>query len=147
MDLSRLSLGDKLAIVGGAVLLISILFLPWYSWSVGSVFGVAGGSVTATLWDASSGIGFLILAGVLVGVAAIILRMLDVFDISDQGVPEALVVLGAAGVAGVFTLLRVASIPGGAGIVGFGRSWGLWIGLVAAAVYVVGAFMKFQEER
>jgi hypothetical protein len=89
----------------------------------------------------------LILAGAVVGIAVILLRMFEVFDLSEQGVPEALVVLIAAGVSVVFTLFRVASIPGGAGIVGYGRSWGLWVGLIAAVIYIIGAFMKFQEER
>lgn len=148
MDLSRLSIGDKLAVVGGVILLVVLFFLPAYSWSIGNVLGVGvGGSATWTLWDAGGGVGFLIFAGILVGIAAILLRMFEVFDISDQGVPESLVVLIAAAVAGIFTLYRVAVIPGGAGIAGVGRSWGIWIGLVAAVLYVVGAFMKFQEER
>jgi hypothetical protein len=97
--------------------------------------------------DFSGGIAFLIIIASAAGIAAIVLRMMDVFDISEQGVPESLVVLIAAAVVGLFTLLRVASIPGGAGIVGYGRTWGLWVGLAAAILYVVGAFMKFQEER
>lgn len=145
MDLSKLSIGDKLAIVGGIIILVAG-FLPWYSWSSGNVFGVAGVNVSASLWDISGGIAFLILAGAIVGAAVILLRMFDVFDIADQGVPEAMVVLIAAAVSGVFTLFRVASIPGG-GIAGYGRSWGLWIGLVGAVLYVVGGFMKFQDER
>jgi len=146
MDLSKLSIGDKLAVVGAVIALIAG-FLPWYSFSSGSVFGVAGVNVSSSLWDASGGIAFLILAAAVVGAGVIILRMLEVFDLSDQGVPEALVVLIAAAIAAVFTLFRVASIPGGAGVVGFGRSWGLWIGLVGAVLYIIGAFMKFQEER
>ena len=146
MDLSKLSIGDKLAVVGAFVAVVAG-FLPWYKWSSGSVFGVAGVDVSASLWDASGGIAFLVLAGGVVGIAVIILRMLEVFDLSDQGVPESLVVLIAAGVVALFTLFRVASIPGGAGIAGYGRSWGLWVGLVGAVIYVLGAFMKFQEER
>jgi hypothetical protein len=146
MDLSKLSIGDKLAVVGAAIAIIAV-FLPWYSWSAGSVFGVAGVSTSASLMDFSGGIAFLIIIASAAGIAAIVLRMMDVFDISEQGVPESLVVLIAAAVVGLFTLLRVASIPGGAGIVGYGRTWGLWVGLAAAILYVVGAFMKFQEER
>lgn len=145
MDLSKLSLGDKLAAAGGIIVIIAG-FLPWYKWSLG-VLGVTAGNVSASLWDSSSGVAFLILAAAVVAIAVMVLRMLEVFDLSEQGVPEALVVLIAAGVAGVFTLYRVASIPGGAGAVGFGRTWGLWIGLIGAVLFVIGALMKFQEER
>ena len=92
MDLSKLSLGDKLAIVGGIVAIIAV-FLPWYGWSSGSVLGVAGYSVSSSLMDSSGGIAFLIIIMAIIGIAAIVLRMLDVFDIGDQGVPEGLVVL------------------------------------------------------
>ncbi len=144
MDLSRLSLGDKLAVVGALIGVIAT-FMPWYSWSL-SGFGVAS-SVSASLWDASGGIAFLILAAGVVAIAVIALRMFEVFDLSEQGVPEALVILIAAAVAALFTLFRLASIPGGAGAFGFGRSWGLWIGLVGAALFVVGGLIKFQEDR
>ena len=148
MDLSKFSLGDKLAVVGGVILLVALFFLPAYNWSAGTVFGVQTGvSASWTIWDAGGGIGFLILLGVVVGLAAILLRAFEVFDISEQGVAEGLVVLVAAGVAGIFTLYRVAVIPGGAGIIGASRSWGIYVALIAAIVYVVGGFMKFQEDR
>ena len=146
MDLSRLSIGDKLSIIG-AIAVVIAGFFPWYSWSSGDVLGIVGTKVSVSLWDASGFMAFLILLGALVGIALILLRMLEVFDLSEQGVPEAMVVLIAAAVAGVFTLIRVASIPGGAGIVGYGRSWGLWLGLIAVVVYIAGALMKFQGER
>lgn len=146
MDLSRLSLGDKLVALGAIVVIVAG-FLPWYSWSSGSVLGVPGVSASASLWDASGGIAFLMLAAGVVALAILLLRMFEVFDLSEQGIPEALVVLIAAAVAGVFTLFRLASIPGGAGIVGYGRSWGLWVGLAGAVLFILGAFMKFQQER
>lgn len=146
MDLSKLSTSDKVIGIGAIVAIIAT-FLPWYGWSSTDLFGVGGVSVSANLWDSSGGMAFLILAAGAVALAVLVLRMLDVFDLSDQGIPEGLVMLGAAGVAALFTLIRLASVPGGAGIVGVGRSWGLWVGLVAAAIFVVGAVMKFQEER
>jgi hypothetical protein len=146
MDLSKLSLGDKLAVIGGIIAIIGV-FLPWYRWSSAGVLGVAGVSTSASLMDASGGIAFLIIIAAAVCIASIVLRMMEVCDISEQGVPEGLVVLIAAAVLGAFTLLRVASIPGGAGAFGFGRTWGLWVGLVAAVVCVWGALMNFEVER
>ena len=44
-DFNKLSQGAKLALIGGAVLIVN-LFLPWYS------FGAGGFSVTANAFDA-----------------------------------------------------------------------------------------------
>lgn len=149
MDLSKLSLGEKLVAVGGIILFIGV-FLPWYS--VSSAYG--GGSASTSLWTTSQGIGILILLACIVGVGILVLRMFEVLDLNDQGVPESLVVLIAAAVAGVFVVIRVISIPdGGVGLLGaaagisVGRTWGLFIGVIAAAIFVVGAVMKFQQER
>ena len=144
MDFSKLSMSDKLVSVG-AIIAIIATFLPWYSWSMNG-FGISG-SVSASLWDTSGGMAFLILATSVVAIAVIILRVTEVFDLSEQGVPEALVILIAAAITALFTLFRLASIPGGAGAFGLGRSWGLWIGLAGAVVFAVGAAIKFQEER
>jgi hypothetical protein len=151
MDISRLSLGEKLVGVGGIVLLIAT-FLPWYGWSYSSAFGSA--SASWNLWNDSNFLAFLVLLACVVAVGVIVLRMLDVFDISEQGVPESLVVLVAAAVAGLITVLKVVSVPGGGSVSfgdlgggGSGRSWGLWVGVIAAAIFVIGAVMKFQEER
>lgn len=152
MDLSRLSMGEKILGAGGIVLLIST-FLPWYKWS-SSGFGYSS-SYSWSLWTAGNFIAFLIFLGVVAGVGLVVLRMLGILDISDQGVPEGLVVLIAAAVAGGLTLLKFLSIPGGtaefSGEFGFeassGRSIGAWLGLLAAAAFVVGAVMKFMEER
>lgn len=154
MDLSKFSKAELIVAVGAIVLLVSALFLPWYGVSVSTVIG--GGSATWSLWSASQGIAILVLIACVVAVGVIVLRALEVFDLSEQGVPESLVVLIAAAVAGLLVIFRVASLPGDLGAVGLfgaaagvsaGRSWGLWIGLIGAVVFVVGAFMKFQEER
>ncbi|MCL4473209.1 MAG: hypothetical protein M1455_04615 [Actinobacteria bacterium] len=83
----------------------------------------------------------MVILGSVVAIAVPLLRMFEIFDVSDQGAPEGLVVLVAAGVAGVGVLIRVLSTGGGT------RKWGMWIGLIAAIAAVAGAFMKFQEER
>ena len=142
MDLSKLSTSDKIIGVG-AIISIVATFLPWYGWS--GELGFGGGS--ANLWDWSGGIAFLILAAGGIAIAVLVLRMLEIFDLADQGIPEGLAMLVVAGVAGVLTLIRLVSIPGGLGIVGIGRSWGLWVGVAGAAIFVAGAVMRFQEDR
>ena len=152
MDLSELSLGEKL-IGGGGIILFIGTFLPWYGGSSSSAFGGSFSS-SASLWNAGGLWGFLVVLGCIVAIGAIVLRMLGVFDISEQGVPEPLVVLAAAGVSGLITLWKVLSIPGGTGSFSsefgsfsYGRQWGLWVAVAGAVVLVVGAAMKFQEER
>ncbi|MHB9089745.1 MAG: hypothetical protein ACYC5A_11115 [Thermoleophilia bacterium] len=146
MDLSKLSMSDKLIGVGAIISVIST-FLPWYGWSTSDFLGVSGASMSASLWDTSGGMAFIIMAAGLVAIAVIVLRMMDIFDLSDQGVPEGIAMLAVSGLAALFTLIRLLSIPGGAGIMGVGRSWGLWVGLIGAAIFVAGGVMKFQEDR
>ena len=143
MDLSELSLGDKLVIVASLILIVAVVAFPWIGTpDFGlSAFGVTNVGVSWTFMDYSGGLGFLVILGSVVAIAIPLLRMFEVFDISDQGLPEGLVVLVAAAVAAAGVLIRVASTGGGT------RKWGMWIGLIAAAAAVVGAFMKFQEER
>jgi len=152
MDFSELTLGEKL-VGGGAIVLLIGTFLPWYGGSYNTAYGSGGSS--ASLWDGGGIWAFLILLGCVVAAGLIVLRMLGVFDISDQGVQEPVAVLGAAGLAALITVWKVLSIPsgGGSGSFGefgsysYGRQWGLWIAVAGAVVLVVGAFMKFQEER
>ncbi len=150
MDLSKLSLGEKLVAAGGILLIIGT-FLPWYSYSA-SGFGYSS-SASWSLWTASGFMAFLVLLGAVVAVGAIGLRLFNVFDISEQGVPEPIVVLAGAGLAAVITVIKFLSVPGGASFEGFGasasagRSWGAWLSLVFAVVLIVGAVLKFQEDR
>lgn len=146
MDLSKLSTSDKIIGVGALISVIAT-FLPWYGWSSADFLGVGGGSINASLWDTSGGMAFIIMAAGLVAIAVIVLRMMEIFDLSDQGVPEGVAMLAVSGLAALFTLIRLLSIPGGAGIIGVGRSWGLWVGLIGAAVFVAGGVMRFQEDR
>lgn len=146
MDLSKLSMSDKLIGVG-AIISVIATFLPWYGWSTSDFLGVSGASMSASLWDTSGGMAFIILAAGLVAIAVIVLRMMEIFDLSDQGVPEGIAMLAVSGLAALFTLIRLLSIPGGAGIIGVGRSWGLWVGVIGAAVFVAGGVMRFQEDR
>jgi hypothetical protein len=150
MDMSELTLGEKL-VGGGAIVLLVSLFLPWYGFSSSSIVGSFSEKIS--LMSGSGGIAFLILAACVVTVGAILLRMLNIFDISDQGVPEATVVLGAAGIGALLVIWKFLSMPSGGfssgdfGSAGYGRSYGAYIALVAAVALVAGAVIKFQEER
>jgi len=151
MDFSELTLGEKI-VGGGAIVLLISLFLPWYGFSSSSMM-VGSVSANISLMSGSGGIAFLVLAACVVAVGVIVLRMLNIFDISDQGVPEATVVLGAAGIGAVLVIWKFLSMPSGgfsygdAGSAGYGRAYGAYIAIVATVALVAGAVMKFQEER
>ncbi|MBI5870791.1 MAG: hypothetical protein HZB44_07540 [Actinobacteria bacterium] len=149
MDFSELTLGEKI-VGGGAIALLISLFLPWYAWSSGATI-IGSYSANVSLMSGYGGIAFLILAACVVAVGAILLRMLNIFDIGDQGVPEATVVLGAAAIAGLLVIWKFLTMPSYGGLsldgAGYGRSYGAYIAIVAAVALVAGAVMKFQEER
>lgn len=150
MNFSELTLGEKI-VGGGAIALLISVFLPWYGYSSSTMGGSFSASVS--LMSGSGGVAFLVLAACVVAVGAIILRMLNIFDISDQGVPEATVVLAAAGIGALLVIWKFLSMPSGGGSfgefgsAGYGRSYGAYIGIVAAVVLIAGAVMKFQQER
>ncbi|RJQ48059.1 MAG: hypothetical protein C4534_00285 [Gaiellales bacterium] len=140
MDLSKLSMSDKLIGVGSIVAIVSV-FLGWYGSPSVTVLGEKVGGISISLIDGRGGLAFLIILAAGVALAAVILRMLEVFDMSDQGLPEPTVLLVAAAIAGLVTLYAVLDAEGTS------RKLGMWIGLIGVAVFVVGAVMKFQEER
>jgi hypothetical protein len=130
MDLRRLRVGEWLAAVSGAALLVS-LFLPWY--------GAGGGSSTA--WEALAVLDILI---ALVAASAVVLLVVT----ATQRVPAVPIALSAcvtfAGAIGVgLVLIRVASLPDGAD----GREWALWLGLAGAVGIVVGGAVAIRDER
>lgn len=150
MDISELTLGEKL-VGGGAIVLLISLFLPWYGFSSSSIGGSFSQNIS--LMSGSGGIAFLVLAACVVAVGAIVLRMLNIVDISDQGVPEATVVLGAAGIGALLVIWKFLSMPSGGyssgdfGSAGYGRGYGAYVAIVATVALVAGALMKFQQER
>jgi hypothetical protein len=133
--------GDKL-VSGGSIVAIISVFLPWYGTPSFSILGeTVSGGISISLLDGRGGLAFLIIIAAAIALAAIVLRTLDVFDLSDQNLPEPIVVLAAAGVAGLFALYALIDTDGAV------RKWGMWVGLVGVVIFVVGALMKFQDER
>lgn len=126
MDFKALSTGMKLALVGGAVLVIN-LFLPWYG-----VFGF-----NANAFD----VGFLAWGGSLIAIAGAVVLLLKAMDVQDVTAGEfkaeqIAVALGALGF--VLILLRFLTETN---LVKFG----LFLGLAAAAAVAAGAYMSMKD--
>lgn len=127
MDFSKLSMGAKLALVGGAVLLVDT-FLPWY--------GAFGVNINA--WDSE----FWAIFGCILGIAGAVVLLLPAFG--QKGMS-----------AGSFKTEQLAFLLGAAGFVFIVIRWltensfvkyGLFVGLIASAVIAYGAFTEMKSK-
>jgi len=130
MDFSKLSMGAKLALIGGAVLVIN-LFLPWYSIDFGF------GSVSANAFDAE----FYAWGGSFLAIAGAVILLLKAMGQSQVNAgqfktEQLALLLGAAGF--VLIVLRFITESDFA-------SFGLWLGIVASAVVTYGAFRAMKD--
>lgn len=130
MDFSKLSTGAKIALIGGAALVVD-LFLPWYSISS---FGF---SASANAFDA----GFLAWGGSLIAVAGAVVLLLKMMgtktvEAGQFKTEQLALLLGAAGF--VLILLRWLTETSFTG-------FGLFLGLAAAAAVTYGSFMAMKD--
>lgn len=125
-DFNKLSQGAKLALIGGAVLVVA-LFLPWY--------GAFGFSISA--FDA----GFLAWGGTLLAIAGAAILLLKAMGTKDVE-------------AGQFKPEQLATLLAAAGTVLIAIRWltetefvklGLFVALAAAAVVTFGAFTSMRD--
>jgi hypothetical protein len=130
MDLSKISQNQKIALGGGVLAIIS-LFLPWYGFS----FGGVGANIGA--FDS----GFWAWGGLFLAIAGAVILVLKAMEISDAKVgklaaEQLALLLGAAGV--VFIILRWLTQND---LV----KYGLFIGLISAAAVTYGAFGSMKD--
>jgi len=126
MDFSKLSNGAKMALIGGAILVIN-LFLPWY--------GTLGFNLNA--FDAE----FLAWGGSFFAIAGAAILLLKAFGTKDVE-------------AGKFKPEQLATLLGAAGTVLIALRWltetnfvkyGVFVGLAAAAVVTFGSFTSMKD--
>jgi hypothetical protein len=144
-DTTKVRLGELVAAVSGAVLFIS-LFLDWYSVSAKGPLG--GFSVGGSAWDALSFIPILLLICSIIAIGAAVMRMASVNP--KLPVSPGLLLLGAGGLATLLVLYRIIDIPIDSGVpsslVDVGRSFGIFIALIAALGIAAGGWITWNEE-
>jgi hypothetical protein len=145
-DTTRVRFGEMIAAASGIVLFLS-LFLEWYNVSAKSTFGSISQGVSG--WEALSFIDILLFVIAVVAVAVAVTKAMNVLPSSLPASPG-LILLGLGGFALLLVLFRLISIPdGGAGNipgVDVGRSFGVFLALLAAAGVTVGGWLSWNEE-
>ena len=148
MDTSRLSFGEMVAGVSGALLLIFMLVLDWWSYDAGDeVAGSAGFS--AFEWLSFLDIVLFLIA--LVAVAAAVARATGSMP-SELPQPPGLIVAGAGALAVLIILFRIL-IPGDGPAADLGglveldatRKIGAFLGLIAAGGIAFGGWTAMNE--
>jgi hypothetical protein len=144
---------------GGAVVLLTSVFLNWYSATVSisgdakQLFGGLSTSASASGWDATD-IAKLVFLLALIGLAAWIVELF-VADITLP-VPAWMIAGGAGALAALLVLYRIVSKPHGAHSVSLtlpngqlnadiSTSFGIWLALIAAIAMVAGAYLRMNE--
>ena len=125
MDLRRLRLGERLALAGGVLLVVS-LFTPWYD-------DVSG-------FEALSVIDILLVLVAAVGIALAVLQATQTTPALPVAFGVLSVTIGAIGV--LLVLFRLIDSPGDVG----GPASGAWLGLVAAVAIAVGGWRAIANE-
>ncbi|HKG36388.1 MAG TPA: hypothetical protein VKA89_08135 [Solirubrobacterales bacterium] len=138
MDVNRLTQGEKIA-AGSAIALFIIMFLKWYG------VDEAGGAGDLSAWDAFDFIDLILLLTVIVTVGAAAAKASA--NRIDFPLSTAIAVLG--GLSTLLVLFRLIVTPDIDVIVGeidLSRSYGVFLGLIAAAGIAYGGWRAMDEE-
>lgn len=145
MDLSRLSRGEKIAAVSGALLFV-FMFFKWFGVSVETGFGNFGGG-SANAWDSLEVIRFILLLTVIAAVGSALLKASGNELSLPMPTSTIVTLLGALSV--LLILYRIIDPPGG-GVdiegIGISRQLGIFLGLLAAAGVTFGGYTSMEEE-
>jgi hypothetical protein len=145
-DTTRVRFGEMIAAGSGIVLFLS-LFLEWYNVSAKTAFASASQGVSG--WGALSFIDILLFLISAVAVAIGVTKAMNVLPKSLPASPG-LILLALGAFALILVLFRLISIPdhGISGIPGIsvGRSFGIFIALLAAAGVTLGGWLSWNEE-
>jgi hypothetical protein len=140
MDLSKLSLGDKIVGACGIVLLIALLFLPWHQLCVD--FGAFGGETcdsASALGDPGGFWGILALLLTLAVVGVLIADRLAGASLPELPIPWHQAIFYAC--IGVLVILLLKLVTETDFL-----AWGAWVAILVSAGMAYGGFLIFKDE-
>lgn len=141
MDLSKLSLGDKV-IAGSGLALLIFWFFPWFKYDF-------GGFTNYSVKQAGTHFFFTGTIPMLLGlvmIAWVIATKLAQIDLPELPIPQGLLLLGLGGLAAILVVLRLLIGGDDAGTDVLDRSFGIFLATLAAVGLAAGGFLKFQED-
>lgn len=137
MDLSKLTMGEKVVGAAGVLLLIDLLFLPWHSIKIEVV--TFSRTITASAIDSPNGFwGILAMLLTIAMVAVVVVTRFTSAKLPDLPVPLGQAMF-FAGIAVLALLLLKLVIETDA--LGFGA----WLGILLAGAVAYGGFLMRQE--
>ncbi|HZA61191.1 MAG TPA: hypothetical protein VE754_05835 [Actinomycetota bacterium] len=131
-DMRGLTMGQKAALIAGAVLFIA-LFFPWNSAGGGSFAGIDIPGISINGWNGM---------GVIAGVLALALLVWEGLNaagaLANVQAPKAQISAGLAAGAALFAIIRFFQALEGV-------AFGAFLGLLAALALAYAAWLRFQE--
>lgn len=137
MNLTKLTLGERIVLAVGALLIVDLLFLPWYSVDFGGL--ITGIDTTRTaVQSPNSGYGLIALIVTVVMVGQIVASKLMSARLPDPPIPWSQIhLIAAALVLGVLVGKLIAETD----FLGFGA----YLGLALGAALAFGGYTIMQE--
>jgi hypothetical protein len=133
MDVTRVKQGERIAGIAGALFII-IMFLHWWSYSV---FGAV--SVGYNAWDLAD---FMDIVWFICGLSGVLLFLLAANNAAlNLPVAMSAITTGLGALGTILILYRLIDPPYTAG-----RSYGVWLGLIAMGAMTYGGYLAMQEE-
>jgi hypothetical protein len=140
MDLSKLSLGDKV-IAGSGLALFIFWFFPWFKYDFGGFIPDVTQKGTHFFFTGTVPM----LLG-LVMIAWVVATKLAQVDLPELPIPQGLLLLGMGGLAAILVVLRLLIGGDDAGTDVLDRTFGIFLATLAALGLAAGGFLKFQED-
>ena len=148
MSLAKISLGNKILLGAGVLLLID----SFLKWNKASVKGAAAFGGVSGNFDSAWGYGVGPIFGILLLLTLAVVVLLTLIEqnvvqmkLPDLPIKISQLVAGLAGLTVLFGLIRFLTHESGRGVIDVGRSFWGWLGLILLIALAVGAFLRYQE--
>jgi hypothetical protein len=147
MDLSKLSVGEKIASASAALLFL-FMFFDWFSVEATGGAIPVGISGSSNAWDALDNIPIFLVITIVAAVGVAVVRLAE--SDFEPAVPLNAVVAVLGGISVLLVLYRIVDTPGGGSVPGLSvdvsPAFGIFLGLIAAGGIAYGGYRGMQEE-